>query len=198
MIEYPELTWAVILMAVGLGLVVMELFIPSGGIIGFFAMLAILGSIVLAFRNDTRVGAGFLFFAVIAFPAISVLALRWWPYTPMGRRILSQLPEADEMLPRYEGLQDLVDSVGTAKSLMMPSGSVLINGRTIDAVSEGMPIEPGQAIRVIQVRGNQVVVRPTGQQPNRAEADRAASSSDDILSRPADTLGIEPLDDPLA
>ena len=86
----------------------------------------------------------------------------------------------------------------TAKSLMLPSGSVLINGRTVDAVSEGMPIEPGQAIRVIQVRGNQVVVRPSDERPDEPNAVRPTSPSDDILSRPADTLGIEPLDDPLA
>jgi membrane-bound ClpP family serine protease len=86
-----------------------------------------------------------------------------------------------------------VGKIGQAKSMMLPSGAVLVEGRTIDAVSEGMPIEPGQVVRVIEVRGTRVIVRPVEhgeeQQPRSAE---------DPLSRPIDTLGIDPFDDPLS
>jgi membrane-bound ClpP family serine protease len=47
-----------------------------------------------------------------------------------------------------------------AKSKLLPSGVVIVDGRNIDAVSEGMPIEVGQEVRIVQVRGKQVVVRP--------------------------------------
>ena len=37
---------------------------------------------------------------------------------------------------------------------------VTIDGRTLSAESEGMPVEEGQPVRVIQVRGACLVVRP--------------------------------------
>jgi hypothetical protein len=53
-----------------------------------------------------------------------------------------------------------------------------------------MPIEPGELVRVIEVRGSRVVVRPV-------EEGETPPISDDVLSRPIDTLGIDPFDDPL-
>jgi len=79
---------------------------------------------------------------------------------------------------------------------MLPSGSVTIDGKTHDAVTEGMPIEPGQSIRVVDVRTNRIVVRPTSEQPPEV---RPANSlaADDPLSQPIDALGLEGLDEPL-
>ena len=73
---------------------------------------------------------------------------------------------------------------------MLPSGAVVIDGRTIDALSEGTPIEAGQRVRVIEVRGNRVVVR-------LAEGEQGPPS-DDVLSQPIETLGLDSLEDPLA
>ncbi len=52
------LSWAVLLMLIGCGLVVMEVFIPSGGILGFLSGVCIIGSIVMAFRRDSTTGIG--------------------------------------------------------------------------------------------------------------------------------------------
>ncbi len=84
----------------------------------------------------------------------------------------------------------MVGKIGVAKTLMMPSGAVLVDGQTIDALSEGMPIEAGQRIQVIEVHGSRVVVRPAD------ESDSTAS--DDVLSQPIESLGLDSLEDPLA
>ncbi|MEX2559187.1 MAG: NfeD family protein, partial [Pirellulales bacterium] len=81
--------------------------------------------------------------------------------------------------------------VGQARSLMLPSGLVAIQGHHVDAVSEGMVIETGQWVRVIEVRGTRVVVRPTDPQTR-------PSDPKDPLSQPIDTLGLNPFEDPLA
>ena len=47
--------WAVLLLVVSMGLAVLEIFFPSAGILGFFAMVSsMLGSIYMGFRQ----GAG--------------------------------------------------------------------------------------------------------------------------------------------
>jgi membrane-bound ClpP family serine protease len=187
------LLWAVLLLALGLTLMVAEVFIPSGGVLGFLSIVSLVSGVVMAFYNRGLV-AGVVFLSVIAVlvPGALAVAFRWWPSTPMGRRLLLEVPTSEEVLPdtpQRRALRQLVGKLGTAKSVMLPSGAVVVDGHSIDAISEGMPIEAGQRVRVIEVRGNRVVVRP---------ADDAAPEGDDMLSRPIESLGLDALDEPLA
>lgn len=188
------LTWSILLMIVGLLLVMVEVFIPSGGVLGVLSIGSLIASIVLAFYHR-GIETGFMFLAVaaVSVPTVVVLALRWWPSTPMGKRLLLDVPDGDEVLPdspQRQRLRQLVGKVGVAKSLMLPSGAVDVDGLTVDALSEGMPIEAGQHVVVIKVRGNHVIVRPTDE--------RTPAERDDILSQPIDTLGLGPFDEPLS
>ena len=54
----------------------------------------------------------------------------------MGKRLLPTIPTAEEVLPDNEErrrLRQLVGRVGRAKSKMLPSGAVVIDGQMIDA-----------------------------------------------------------------
>lgn len=191
------LTWSILLMIAGCALAIMEVFIPSGGILGFLASASVLSSIALAFYDSgPRTGLAFALAAVVLMPAAVALAFKYWPKTAMGRRFLLGLPTDEEVLPSEAAvwrLKPLVGKIGTAKTPMLPSGAILIEGRTVDAVSQGMPIEPGQAVKVIEVRAYRVVVRPVDDD-ERPPLDH----TDDVLSQPIDKLGLDPLDDPLA
>jgi membrane-bound serine protease (ClpP class) len=189
------LVWSVLLLFLGLALVCVEVFVPSGGMLGFLAILSLMTGIILAFyHRGAEVGFLFLTVTAVAVPAALVLAFRYWPKTPMGRRLLLDVPSGEEVLPdspRRQQLKQLVGKVGVAKSLMMPSGAVTIEGHTIDAMSEGIPIDAGQRVRVIEVRGTRVLVRPL-------DDSEPATAGDDVLSQPIETLGLDSLDDPLA
>lgn len=187
------LSWAVLLMLIGCGLVVMEVFIPSGGILGFLSGVCLIGSVVMAFRRDSTTGIGFILVALVAVPAVIGLAFKYWPLTPMGKAFLGELPDEADVMPS-DPRRELVGRVGTAKSKMLPSGSVSIDGQLVDAVSQGSAIEMGQVVVVTEVRGNRVVVRPADQ----AEARRRGDNPSDVLSTPADQLGLDSLEDPLA
>jgi membrane-bound ClpP family serine protease len=185
--------WAILLLVLGLALVVLEFFIPSGGILGFLAACSIIAAIAVGFMDGRPwVGVSILGAAVIGLPVVIVGAVHLWPKTPLGRRMLLGTPTDTQVLPagpRQRTLKDLIDRVGVAKSKMLPSGAVTIDGRTIHAVSEGMPIDPGQRVRVINVRGNRVVVRPV-------EGDSTSEPESDPLSRPFDIVSLDPFDDP--
>jgi membrane-bound ClpP family serine protease len=187
------LAWAAILLLLGVSLAVLEIFVPSGGVIGFLSITSVLAAIGLAFYRGPWYGLSFLGMAVLALPAVLVAALHYWPETPMGRRIMLGAPKSEEVLPENDDrrlLKALVGRVGQAKSLMLPSGLVLIDGRHIDALSEGMAIEKGQWVQVVEVRGTRVVVRPTDKPPEPA--------ADDPLSRPIESLGLDSFEEPLA
>ena len=186
--------WAALLLICAMALVVLEVFIPSGGILGFLSAASAVASIVIAFRSGPLAGLVFVIVAILGLPAAIALALRILPDTPIGRRLLLRPPKADEVLPDDEkrrALLALVGKTGKAKTMMLPSGAAIIEGRTVNALSEGMPIESGQAVRVIEVRGNRVVVRIV--------EDAAPSIRDDEgLDRPLDSLGLDSLEDPLS
>jgi len=186
--------WAALLLLLGLALVAMEVFIPSGGILGFLAICSVVGAVVMAFNQGPGVGMTVLGMAIFGFPVVIILALKYWPHTAIGRRIFLLTPSSEDVLPndaRRETLRSLVGRVGKAKTKMLPSGAVVIDRRTIDAVSEGTPIEAGAKVRVTEVRGNRVVVRAIGDEPP-SEADR------DPLARPIDTVASDPFEDPRA
>lgn len=189
------LLWATMLMLVGLVLVILEIFVPSGGIIAFLAACSILASIIMAFTFKPVAGMGFLLIACIAVPSSLALAFRFLPDTPVGKRLLPNIPTAEEVMPDNElrrFLRQVVGKTGRAKSKMLPSGAVEIEDHIVDAVSEGVPIEPGQLVRVLEVRGSYVVVRPLD------ETEQAKQEPDDVLSQPINTLGLDPFEDPLA
>jgi membrane-bound ClpP family serine protease len=185
-------TWAIILLLLGCALVVLEVFIPSGGILGMLAGFAILGSIVFAFRRDTTVGLSFVLVAMVAVPMLLALAFRIWPHTPMGKAFLGELPSEEELMP-IDPRRQLVGRFGVAKSKMLPSGSVLIAGHWIDAVTQGDAIEPGEPVVVVEVRANRVVVRKADPE----ELDQLATDPRDVLSKPIDELGFDDFDEPL-
>jgi membrane-bound serine protease (ClpP class) len=114
------------------------------------------------------------------------------PKTPLGKAFLGELPSEAEILPN-DPRRALLGRVGIARSKMLPSGAVEINGQMIDAVSQGQAIEPGTYVVVAEVRANRVVVRPAGKDQRPSHLNPT-----DVLLRPIEELGIEPLDDPLA
>lgn len=184
--------WAIVLLVLGCGLLALEVFIPSAGLLSFFAFVALVASMIVAFNRSTTTGLSFMAIAVLAVPLAIGLAFKLWPRTPMGKAILGELLTEEETRPD-DPRRGLVGRVGVARSLMLPSGAVEIDGRLIDAVSQGLAIDPGQTVVVVEVRGNRVMVRPA----SSAETQSAAFESDDVLQRPIEEFGFDSLEDPL-
>jgi len=187
------IVWAILLMLVGCVVLVLEVFIPSGGILAVMATAAFVGSILLAFQRSAETGFAFVTTTIIAVPAVLTLAFKYWPKTRFGKAFLGELPTDADVLPD-DPHRALLGRVGVARSKMLPSGAVEIEGHMIDAMTLGQAIEPGQYVVVTEVRANRMVVRPAkgNERPGRP------TSPADLLNRPIEELGIESLEDPLA
>jgi len=185
--------WAALLLALGFVFALAEMFIPSGGALGFLAIGSIVGSIILAFYvGSLTTGVSFIIITGLTIPVLMGVAFKLWPKTPIGRRLILDLPRENDVKPDHSALKALLGKFGKAKSVMLPSGPVEIDGRTYDAVSDGVAIEKGEAIKVVEVRANRIVVRSAkSEKPPAAPGPRG----DDVLSRGIDELGLE---DPLA
>jgi membrane-bound ClpP family serine protease len=191
---FDPLALSILLLLLGCALVAMEVFVPSGGVISVMAAVSFIASIYVAFDGGETPVRGLLFTAAtaIAVPAMLAIAFKFFPRTPVGKAFLGDLPSEDDVLPE-DPRRALIGRVGVARSKMLPSGAVEIDGQMVDAVSRGQAIEPGTYVTVVEVRGNRVVVRPAGKDQRPSHV-----NPKDVLSRPIEELGIEPLEDPLA
>jgi len=192
----PDIAWAILLLLAGCALAVLEVFVPSGGIIAILSAVALVGALVFAFQESATTGpaVGFAFslVMVLAVPTLVMLAFKIWPKTAIGKSFLGELPTDADVLPD-DPRRQLLGRVGIARTKMLPSGAVEVDGQMIDAVTQGQAIEPGAYVVISEVRANRVVVRPAGKDQRPGQ-----ENPNDVLSRPIDELGIEPLDDLLS
>ena len=157
------ISYAIILLVVGILLVALEAFIPSGGILGFLAAAALVTAVTLAFRENSNTGLIFLMITLIVVPILLVAGLKIFPKTPIGKRlILSPLMES----PAQRGADGVSDKdyarfmgkTGKTATQLRPSGIIEIGDERISAVAEGEMIEPNIDVVVIKIEGNSVVV----------------------------------------
>ena len=141
------MTWIVGLMALGLALVMIEIFVP-GGIIGAFGGLCLLAAIIVAFNENGMTGALLAFLVALAgLAACLFVEFKILPKTPMGRRLFLQ--------NRVEGKSqnDLADDTlvgkeGDSLTALAPSGYVLVDGRKYEAFSRSGFLEKGEKVKV--------------------------------------------------
>ena len=156
------------LLALGLLLLVLEAFVPSGGILGISAAISAVAGIVFLFRHDPMWGATGLLVTAVLGPMAFFSALKMLPNTPIGRTMVGPSGEeiAEERMARTRGMREarekLIDQEGTALTAMRPSGVVEINGERHDAIARGGLVEKGEPVRVVKVDGLSIEVRPLG------------------------------------
>lgn len=161
----PALIWAILCMAAGLGLLIVEVFVPSGGLIGLLATGLLAVSLWQAFTVSATTGLGFLAALVVLGPLTAVLAFRLFPHTPMGRWLLLKPPAPEEVAPEPAGgrLEHLIGQFGRALTPLRPSGVVDFEGRRLDGLSEEGLIPSGALVRAVQIRAGTLVVRPASE-----------------------------------
>src|SRR4051794_1400716 len=91
------LAWPLLLLAFALILLIAEVFIPSGGMIGLLAAFCLVWSLWLAFRESYSLGLKFLAADFLLLPLAFSLALYLWPKTPMAKRVFLRPPAPEEI-----------------------------------------------------------------------------------------------------
>ena len=156
-----------LLLALGLGLLLAEVFVTPGfGILGILGIGALLGGLALSLVGDgatapilVQAAVQVMVSLVIAI-AGALLLLRVLPRLPFARSLVledglsagagyASPPETDR---RWLGAR------GIAASPLHPAGVADLGGERVDVVSDGEFIEAGAAIEVTRVDGNRIVV----------------------------------------
>ena len=157
---------AILLFVIGCGLIVAEVFIPSGGMILVLCVVAFLGSLWCAYKAwwgmpwyfGTYIAA-----LVVFIPGILFGIYRLLEDTKVGDRVLLSAPDLEEVTPYQEEeahLSEFVGRRGSAITRLMPGGLVEFDGERLHAFTEGLMIDQGGVVKVVAVRGTRVVVQP--------------------------------------
>jgi membrane-bound serine protease (ClpP class) len=158
----------ILLVGLGLAFLALELFVIPGfgvtGIIGIVAILAGLGMTMVgggATWNAILVALGRVAFSLLAALALSLVALRFLPRLPWGRRLVlaDELPVGGGFTPVTEDPRRWLGKHGTTLSPLRPAGIADIHGERIDVVSTGAKEDAGEPVEVIRVEGPRIVVR---------------------------------------
>jgi membrane-bound ClpP family serine protease len=162
--------WALVLsLPVGLLLlgflsVVLEVFVPSGGLFSLVAVGCLVGAIALGFAQfGETYGAVMLLAVGLGAPAVLIWALSVWPETPPGRQMVLHPPNPGEWEPwqlvASRGVE-LVGKVGRARTELLPGGIVRVGDWELPAISTVAPVARDEQVRILEVRAGYVLVTP--------------------------------------
>ena len=175
--------FAVLLLIVGLAILMAEVFIPSGGLLGVITFLSLVVSLIFAYRawggSHPGIFYAFCVLLLLLIPIVIGTGFSILPHTAVGKKVILEAPDAETLTPylaESRHLEQLVGEFGTALTMLNPGGLVRVLGERLHATSAGFAIEPGDSVKVIEVRGNCIVVRP--EIPEMKPADRAESPDD--------------------
>ncbi|GAB4384104.1 MAG: hypothetical protein Kow0022_05680 [Phycisphaerales bacterium] len=165
MSEATMLYAGICLLAIAVLLIVIEAFVPSGGIIGTVAVVAAIAGVVVLFRHGVASGVAGLATVLVLGPAAFFFAMSVLPSTPIGRRLISE-PSEEELHARQEKelrlreeYHRLVGAEGVALTDLKPVGIAKIGGKRYDVLAEGGLIDMGTRIRVTSAEPNLIKVR---------------------------------------
>ena len=168
MIEQTYILWGFGLLLASVALIGIEVFVPSGGVIGIVAFLLAVAGVVAFWMVSWVWGTISLLIVLILAPLSINFALRIMPTTPMGRHLIlsgddeAAAQQALREQERFEHEQALVGATGVALTDLRPIGAARIEGTRVEVMAEGGPIDAGSEVRVTAVNGNQVRVRAVG------------------------------------
>ena len=147
---------------VGIGLLVLEAFMPGFGLPGISGIVMEIVAIALTWVNHGPVAALGLTIIVLSLIAIAIsMSLRSATRGRLSRsKIILKERESNEAGYRSaEDMQVFLGKEGETTTVCRPTGMAEFDGVKLNVVSEGEFLPAGTRIRIVQVEGSRIVVR---------------------------------------
>ncbi|MSR28555.1 MAG: hypothetical protein EXS03_03135 [Phycisphaerales bacterium] len=170
------------LLGLAVVLLVLELFVPTGGVLAVLTGVAAVASIASMFVYDTTWGGIYLALVCAGSPIAVILVFKVWSKTPIAHRMIltdgadgarraepHEESRSDPSRPamgvaaraKADHLASFVGKHGTTATTLRPVGFVRIGAARLDAVAESGFIPQGSTVIVIEVVEGQLTVRET-------------------------------------
>lgn len=145
----------VVIALIGVGLLLVELLLPTGGVLAVLGVAGLTVAGVVAFGSDSEI-ADFAGGGLIALGIASGITFYF-----VSRKVV----EAHRASPVRTGTEEMIGSTAEARTSIDPDGRVWLGGTLWSArLADGAsPIRQGDRVRVEAVDGLTLVVRPEPQ-----------------------------------
>lgn len=154
---------AVGLYIIGYAAIVLEFFVPAGGLVGLTGAGSIIGGIVLIYKNyGNSLGLIFLIAALILTPVLIVVYFKYFPGSFIGKKLIlfkAQKQEDGFVAHSVSSYKDLAGKTGLSITPLRPAGTVIIENKRYSVVTSGEYIEKDKQIEVLKVNGSHIIVR---------------------------------------
>ena len=149
-------------LVVGLGLVVLEAFMPGFGLPGIAGVILHVVAVVFTWINHGPVAALGMTVILLSIIAIAIsISLRSAANGKLSRsRIVLNEKESNEAGYRSsEDMQVFLGKEGVTTTVLRPTGMAEFDGVKLNVVSDGEFIQPGNKVQIARVEGSRIVVR---------------------------------------
>ncbi len=163
MAEQAYLIWGLALIGACVLLTLVEVFVPSMGLISLVALLVGVAGVGCLFSVSTAWGIAGLLVLVVLIPMTIAFGVKTMPSTYFGRRLL--YGDEGEDHPVLAGTDQqpfahLVGQTGTAVGDLRPVGIARFGEEKVEVLSEVALVRAGTPVVVTSAEGMQVKVRP--------------------------------------
>jgi membrane-bound ClpP family serine protease len=148
----------VILQFAGIGIIIAEIIIPSGGILSIVAVGIFVYSLYMIFTGiSIAAGTVVLIIDLITIPILIILGLKFIAHSPVTLK--ETLSREQGVSSQSKDMDQFLGLEGTALTDLRPAGMALLSEQRIDVVTRGEYLEKGTPIIVVKVTGNQIIVK---------------------------------------
>ncbi|MBN1815800.1 MAG: hypothetical protein JW828_00475 [Sedimentisphaerales bacterium] len=159
--DYFWMAFAVFLFAACAVLLVLEIFIPSFGLLTICALACLGAGIALFFQFGAVAGWLGVGIAAVLIPIFWFIVYKMFPHTSFGKALILGKPDRDagDGIPDNQQRSQMLSKEGIAITPLRPVGTCDFDGNRHECVSESGFIEKGSIVKVIHVEGPQITVR---------------------------------------
>ncbi len=140
----------ILVYVVGLGMLFLELFIPSAGILGVVGSVCTLYGIYQILQGSVWAGVAVILVTIL----YVVLIVKFWA----ARVTMTASLEGADSASTEVTAASLSGKEGEALTILRPAGFAMIGGKRYQVVNDGKYVDKGEKIRVVEVSGNRIVV----------------------------------------
>jgi len=150
------MTLLLALLIAGIALLLAEVFLP-GMVAGVLGVVCLLGAAVVGFAEfGPKTGSLILMAELLAGTILTILWMRYFPKTPLGRKYILDTSTAAHAPTGHE---KWIGHEGTALTDLRPAGAARLDGEKVDVITSGEHLESGTRVKVVRVDGPSIFVR---------------------------------------
>ena len=150
----------IVLQVIGFFIIIVEIFIPTGGLLGIIVLSLFGYSLYNVFTEiSSNVGMAFIVVDVICIPIVILFGFKMLAKSPVTLR--KSLSSKDGVVAQSAEIEHFIGKEGIAFTDLRPSGIAMIENHRLDVVTEGKYLNKDTKVVVVSVSGNQIIVNQT-------------------------------------